>query len=69
MCKTKTINEKIILTHFVLFNRIFNDKENLLGIPTKDLLQIKGIKEKHSVELLPMKWQKRMKNVIEKRLV
>ena len=39
-----------------------------MGILTKDLLKIKGIKEQHSVELLPMKWQKTMKSFMETRL-
>ena len=61
--------EKSILTHFILFNKIFHDKDNLLEIPAKHLLKIKGIKAKHSVELLPKKWQKTVKNQIEQHLV
>ena len=57
--------KKCILNHFVLFNNIFHDKNNLLKIPEKHLEMIKGIKAKHSVELLPKKWQKTMKEQIE----
>ena len=67
--KQKQSMKKSILTHFILFNRIFHDKDNLLEIPAKHLLKIQGIKAKHSVALLPMKWQKTMKEQIEQYLV
>ena len=67
--KQKQSMKKCILTHFVLFNKIFHDKDNLLEIPAKHLLMIKDIKAKHLVELLPKKWQKTMKNQIEQHLV
>ena len=50
--------KKCILTHFVLLNKIFHDKDNLLEILANHLVMIKDIKEKHLVELLPKKWQK-----------
>ena len=67
--KKKQSMKKSLLTHFVLFNRIFHDKENLLEIPAKHLLKIIHIKAKHSVELLPKKWQKALKNQIEQHFV
>ena len=61
--------EQKMFTHFVLFNKIFHDKDNLLKIPAKHLEMIKDFKEKHLVELLPKKWQKTMKEQIEQHLV
>ena len=63
--RQKQSMKKCILNHFVLFNKIFHDKDNLLKIPEKHLEMIKGIKAKHSVEFLPKKWQKTMKDQIE----
>jgi len=63
--RQKQSMKKCILNHFVLFNNIFHDKNNLLKIPEKHLEMIKGIKAKHSVELLPKKWQKTLKDQID----
>ena len=55
MCFTKKINERCIVNHFKLFNKIFEDNNNSMKLPERDILKLKNIIDKHAFTLLPKK--------------
>ena len=47
--------KKCIVNHFKLFNKMFEDNNNSMKLPEKDILKLKNIKDKHAFTLLPKK--------------
>ena len=55
MCFTKIINEQMYSESFQVIYKIFEDNNNSMKLPEKDILKLKNIKDKHAFTLLPKK--------------